>query len=76
MVVTMILLIIAQHTRHTVNVIINAILNVTMNLEPTAPAITAIISGYRMALAILSCGHIKLSLKHIFYSDGIPKTSI
>nr|DAY99711.1 MAG TPA: hypothetical protein [Caudoviricetes sp.] len=67
MVIVKILLIITQHTRHTIKIIVNAILNVTMNLETTAPAITTIISSYRMTLAIFSCGHVKLSLKHIFY---------
>jgi hypothetical protein len=65
--VTVILFIFNEYARLSIDIIINAILNVTMNLETTTSAVAAIISGYRMALTIFSCGHIKLSLKHIFY---------
>nr|DAZ79152.1 MAG TPA: hypothetical protein [Caudoviricetes sp.] len=69
MMIVKILLIITQHTRHTIEIIVNAVFDIAMNLETTTSAVAAIISSYRMALTIFSCGHIKLSLKHIFYDD-------
>ena len=67
MMITVIPFILNEHARLSIDIIINAILNVTMNLETATSAVAAIISGYRMALTILFCGHVKPSLKHIFY---------
>jgi hypothetical protein len=67
MVVAMVFFIITQHTGHTIKVIVNAVFDITVNLKSTTPAMAAIVGGYRMALAILFCGHNKPSLKHIFY---------